>query len=128
MSEIIRLTRQFRMGATTFDDINPDWTPRQVLDAYVPNFPVLASATIEAPVREGDTLVYNIAKPVPQTKGGLDAATRDALKRLDAWIESGNAPSTHEPAPHWIKVHQALIGVEPAGNQPLLDPRFIAAP
>lgn len=124
MSEIVRLTRKFRMGATEFDDINPDWTPRQVLDAYVPNFPVLASATIEPPVREGETLVYNVLKPVPQTKGAVDARTTEALKRIDQWIDATDAPSTHMPEPHWHKVHEALSRM--AHSTPAVDPMFIA--
>lgn len=66
---IIRLERVFRMGSIELADPAPDEPPTAALKLYELNYPHLATATLAEPVVEGDRLVFEIQKPVVQTKG-----------------------------------------------------------
>lgn len=78
------LTRLFKFAATVLNDPDPSLTPEQVLALYTPNYPFLRGATLATPVVEGNTLVYNIEKPVATTKGASDPISQ-AMQSLDAW-------------------------------------------
>ena len=71
---VVQLTRLFRFGSTTLDDVDPSLTPEQVLSSYSGSFPFLAHATLGEPIVEGDTLVYPVLKKEVQTKGAAGKA------------------------------------------------------
>lgn len=68
-STIIRPERIFKMGAIELTDPAPEESPESALQYYVPNYPHLATATVSEPYAEGERLVYEVQKPVVQTKG-----------------------------------------------------------
>lgn len=107
----VLMQRKFRMGATLLDDVNPDWTPEQVVAAYTPNFPFLAHATVGEPTVEDTWLVFPIHKPAVQTKGAGPAETvadavADAERRIAAWA----AEPVHQPlnAAAWLPLVQII--------------------
>lgn len=108
---IIRLTRRFRFGATTLEDIDPNLSPEQVLEAYTPSYPFLRTASIGDPIIEADTLVYPIDKPQVQTKGaGSTASVRRAIRTIQEW---GDRAVEHETTAQgqWGKVYDLAAQV-----------------
>jgi PRTRC genetic system protein C len=61
--------RWFRMGAIELPDIAPELSPLAALRQYVHQWPHLKRAHLAEPVVEGDRLIYEVEKPVVQTKG-----------------------------------------------------------
>lgn len=120
---VTHLRRRFRMGATLLDDVASDWTPEQVLAAYVPNYPFLQGATLAEPVVEGDTLVYEIRKPATHTKGA-SAEVEAALAQIREWGQSP-VPDAQACA-HWAPVLRHLNDClrDDAPNA-LLDPFLV---
>jgi len=86
--QIVRLTRLFRFGATTLEDIDPDMPVSQVIAAYTGSYPFLANATVGEPITEGETLVYPISKPEVQVKGNRRAGVNAAIHEIDDWASS----------------------------------------
>jgi PRTRC genetic system protein C len=121
------LQRKFKMGATVLADPNASWSPEQVLAAYAPNYPFLASATLSEPVVEGDFLIYHIVKPAVQTKGSAapDPAIEDALARIASW--GGTAIADPQVAAHWEPVLRLMERRLDEGTNAggLFDPLFI---
>lgn len=66
---ITTLARKFRIGAVLLDDPAPNLSPEDALKLYQGSYPFVASATLEAPVPEGDALVYAVRKQAATTKG-----------------------------------------------------------
>jgi len=66
---IVRPERVFRMGAIELADPSPTSPPEDVLKMYIPNYPHLSNSTLGEGFVEGDRLVYEILKPVVETKG-----------------------------------------------------------
>lgn len=72
MLEVKQLTREFTFKKdgtlVRLPDPNPEFTSQEVLDFYSNRYPELTTATLDGPVTEGKTAVYN-AKTTVGTKG-----------------------------------------------------------
>lgn len=115
-TKIITLTRLFRFGATTLEDVDPAMPPEDVLKAYTTSYPFLAHATLGEPVVEGDTLVYPVQKREVQTKGASRRASASLLaaeQALLGWAEAApeKVPTTGNAGP-WgqvaVFVHEVI--------------------
>lgn len=116
---IATLTRLFRFGATTLQDIDPSLEPEEVVKAYKGSYPFLAHATLGDPEVEGDTLVFPVLKREVQTKGNTARRANKAIEALDAWMESSN-PTPNAPA-CWQEVYGYTHDVLSREPTPITD-------
>lgn len=121
---IITLTRLFRFGATTLDDIDPNMTPEEVLKAYSSGYPFLAHAALGEPTVEGDTLVYPVQKREVQTKGARQVTLDEAERALAQW---GEASSEHiqSVSPAWHAIATIVNDVLAREPTPLTDAMLV---
>ncbi|AGG89044.1 PRTRC system protein C [Rhodanobacter denitrificans] len=63
------LTRMFRIGTNLVPDPAPDRSPEEAFAMLAVAWPAVAHYTLDAPVVEGENLVYAGIKPPAQTKG-----------------------------------------------------------
>lgn len=115
MSTIQTLERVFKMGATLLRDIDPSWSVQQVIAAYTPSYPFLAHATVGEPTVEGDKLVYEVHRPVAQTKGAGDVDK--TLAAIEAWLNT--PPPTHNLG-RWSEVLSVLDSAGKSDERALL--------
>lgn len=128
-TKIITLTRLFRFGATTLEDVDPAMPPEDVIKAYTSAYPFLAHATLGEPVVEGDTLVYPVQKREVQTKGAArrpDPALATAEEALRNWADStpDQVPTKGDTGP-WGRVSAFVEEVIARDPTPVTDAMLV---
>jgi PRTRC genetic system protein C len=64
MIKVQALPRIFTYNGVTLPDPNPDFTPVQVREMYVPTYPELATAAIEGPAATDRGMEYTFSRAV----------------------------------------------------------------
>ena len=123
---IVQLTRLFRFGSTTLDDVDPSLTPEQVLQSYSGSFPFLAHATLAEPIVEGDTLVYQVVKKEVQTKGAVRPARKANPARKKKAAQASKKKTAAKSAP--VRATRAGAGVARAPKTQTKKPSRSRAP
>lgn len=63
------LVREFRLGATTFNDPDPSMRPEDVVDLLTRNNPAMPPCHLGEVTVEGNRRVYRLEKAPAKTKG-----------------------------------------------------------
>lgn len=72
MSEVQKLSRVFKVGATPCPDPAPSMAPEDAVKLLQGTYPHLVHCTLEGPEVVGDQLVYTVVRPPAQTKGARE--------------------------------------------------------
>ena len=104
MIKVQALPRIFTYNGVTLPDPNPDFTPEQVREMYVPTYPELATAAIDGPRQR--TEGWNTHSPVPWVPRDETASKEEHQENCLA----GERTNTHD-ARRFARVMRELESV-----------------